>query len=289
MQRVGLPSLVWRLLEPPVAPTTPDTASAEPALPNWSVGQIITGQVLENLDGQVLVLIDGYRLRADWPGALQAPGMRVSLQVLGHKAGQWHLALITDEQTARPGATLLLLLEQLNWPLTYKNVERLARFFSGKPVMLEADEEISALASGELCPPNLDVWQQLFGYEPGLLAAAFFTWQPFTCGLFVGEQADKQGVNEQAGEPLSFVFVADLPRLGQVEVVGLGRWPEQAIVLVAQKETVMLLQKREQELIMLLRETGMQLTRLTLRATSKPLLNLLRSDMFAYRGVDRLM
>ena len=32
MQRVGLPSLVWRLLEPPVARTTPDTASAVPYL-----------------------------------------------------------------------------------------------------------------------------------------------------------------------------------------------------------------------------------------------------------------
>lgn len=294
MQRVDLPALVWRLSEPAATSAT-GAAPVVSALPNWHEGQMLVGQVVENLGGQVLVLIDGHRLRADWPGAPQVPGARVNLQVVGQAAGQWRLALLNHAQLgevsrgALHAASLLELLTQLRWPLTYSNVERLARLVRGQPAAAETGATASAAASSELCPPNLDVWQQLCGFEPGLLAAAFFTWQPFTCGLFVEEKGEEHQAKQSEVSPLSFLFVVDLPRLGQIEVVGRGRWPEQSIVFVAQKETVTLLQKREAELIALLAETGMELSSLVLRATTKPLLNLLQPEMVPYRGLDRLL
>lgn len=283
MQCIDLPALLWRLIDP-VAATAKDAAPAASGLPNWQVGQLLLGQVLENLDGQVLVLIDGHRLRADWPGVPQVAGAQVELKVIGQAAGQWRLALVTNDQFSEAStAALLAMLERMHWPLTYCNMERLARLFAGQSSAADAD----APASRELCPANLDVWQQLFGYEPGLLSAVFFTWQPFICGLFVDEDSTKKEPRCEEMPPLSFLFVADLPYLGQVEVMGRGRWPEQSIVFVARKETVMLLQKRETELVTLLTEAGMELRGLSLRASESPLLELLRPEMVPYRGLNR--
>lgn len=287
MQRIDLPAILWRLIAPAAA-TAKDAAPAASALPNWQVGQLLLGQVLENLDGQVLVLIDGHRLRADWPGAPQVPGAQVELKVVGQTAGQWRLALVNDKQFSEASrstlhaSSLLAMLERMQWPLTYRNVERLARLFAGQSSAADAD----ASASTELCPPNLEVWQQLFGCEPGLLSTVFFTWQPFVCGLFVEEDSTGKEPRYEEMPPLSFLIVVDLPHLGQVEVMGRGRWPEQTIVFVARKETVILLQKRETELVTLLAEAGIELCGLSLRASESPLLELLRPEMVPYRGLN---
>lgn len=289
MQRVDLPTLLWRLIDPS-ATITLDAAPVASRGPTWQAGQLLTGQVLDNLDGQVLVLIDGHRLRADWPGgAPQVPGARVQLQVIGQTAGQWRLAVLTGAKADGLDASqaLLAMLDSLDWPLTYSNAERLARFLAGHSQLVGTDQQVEASASDELCPPNIDIWQQLFGYEPGLLSAAFFTWHPFTCGLFVEEKGAGQKPNASDTEPLSFLFVADLPRLGQVEVMGRGRWPQQTIVFVARKETAQLLQKREAELIALLTSTGMELQNLTMRASESPLLKLLQPEMVSYRGLNQ--
>jgi hypothetical protein len=179
------------------------------------------------------------------------------------------------------------MLDRLNWPLTYSNAERLVHLLAGHSQLVGTDRQREMPASNELCPPNVEMWQQLFEYEPGPLVATFFTWQPFTCGLFVEEEPPRQELRSDAVEPMSFLFVADLPHLGQVEAMGRGHWPEQTIVFVARKETARLLQKRETELIALLTTTGMKLQGLTLRASESPLLNLLRPEMVAYRGLNR--
>lgn len=291
MQRIDLPALLWRLIDP-VTSTTTDGAGAPSGLPPWQVGQLLTGQVLENLDGQVLVLIDGHRLRAHWPGASPAPGAQVELQVVGQVRGQWHLALVKGSAGGAnvgpaPASSLLAMLDQLDWPLTYNNVERLARSFAGHSSLLATDGFATTAETGELCPPNLQVWQQLFGWEPGLLSAVFFTWQPFVCGLFVEEEGQGPVGEQEEMDPLSFLFVVDLPRLGQVEVLGRGRWPEQTIVFVARKETALLLQKKEAELIALLSGTGMELRGLVVRPSELPLVKLLRPEMVPYRGLNQ--
>ncbi len=291
MQPIDLPALIWRLIEPMT--TTTDGASAPSGLPSWQVGQLLSGQVLENMDGQVLVLVDGHRLRAHWPGALPSPGMQVELKVVGQVRGQWHLALV-DRGTAGggsvapgPGASLLAILELLDWPLTFSNVERLARSFAGQSSLLTLAASAPESETGELCPPNLQVWQQLLGWEPGLLSAVFFTWQPFICGLFVEEEGGQRKTAQEETEPLSFLFAVDLPRLGQVEVVGRGCWPEQTVVFVARQDTALLLQKREAELIALLQGTGMILRQLTVIPAEKPLTKLLRPELVPYRGLDQ--
>lgn len=291
MQRLDLPPLVWHLMDPVAATTANDAAPAAPGLPQWQVGQLLVGQVLENLDGQVLALIDGHRLRADWPGPQQVPGARVAFRVVGQAAGQWRLAVVADEQFSEVGSdgilsasSLLAILERLQWPLTYGNVKRLASLFAGQSSAAAADD---APASSELCPPNISVWQQLFGCEPGFLSTVFFTWQPFVCGLFVEEESAGRGAEYEEMAPVSFLFVVDLPHLGQVEVMGRGKWPEQTIVFVARKETVMFLQKKEAELVTLLTEAGMELCGLSLRASESPLLALLRPEMVPYRGLNR--
>lgn len=81
--------------------------------------------------------------------------------------------------------------------------------------------------------------------------------------------------------------MVDLPRLGQVEVLGRGRWPEQTIVFVARKETALLLQKKEAELIALLSGTGMELRGLVVRPSELPLVKLLRPEMVPYRGLNQ--
>ncbi len=108
MQRLDLPPLVWHLMDPVAATTANDAAPAAPGLPQWQVGQLLVGQVLENLDGQVLALIDGHRLRADWPGPQQVPGARVAFRVVGQAAGQWRLAVVADEQFSEVGSDGIL-------------------------------------------------------------------------------------------------------------------------------------------------------------------------------------
>ncbi|NLW17850.1 MAG: hypothetical protein GX033_09505 [Firmicutes bacterium] len=286
MGRIHWPTLLWRLSEPIATPAS-DAAPAASEGPNWQVGQLLTGQVLANSEGQVWVLIDGHRLLAHWPGGAPAPGAQVEFQVVGQVQGQWQLTPLGAEKGILPTETLLSILEQLDWPLTYSNVERLARFFAGQTSLIDTDGPTTPQESGELCPPNLSVWQQLFGWEPGLLSAVFFTWQPFVCGLFVEEEGARARQEAGEQEPLSFLLVVDLPRLGQIEVLGWGQWPEQAIDLVAGKEPTRLLQKREAELLAILATTGMRLRRLTLRVSQEPLLILLRPQMVPYRGLDQ--
>ena len=153
-------------------------------------------------------------------------------------------------------------------------------------LLIDTDGPTTPQESGELCPPNLSVWQQLFGWEPGLLSAVFFTWQPFVCGLFVeeeGARARQEGGNRN---PSVFAGSGSAP-VGADRVLGWGQWPSKRLIWWLGRRLPGCCRKREAELLAILATTGMRLRRLTLRVSQEPLLKLLRPQMVPYRGLDQ--
>lgn len=288
MQRIDSPQLLGSLLETSTAPAT-ITSISGPNLPAWTAGQLLTGQVLENLDGQVVILIDGLRLLAEWPENVPPAGRQVQLRVLGKAENRWQLARVLPSvaQVPESGAALLELLAQLDLRLSYQNVINLRHILHGRPTEIKPDAQSDAHV---LCPPNVEVWQQVLGLVPVPLAAVFFTWQPFVCGLFIAEDHGKQIAGDPADEEaFNFLLTLDLPHLGQIEVIGRGDWPEQSLFFLARQETALLLQKTEERLIALLAKNGLKLRNLTVRSSDEPLLLLVRPEMLPRYHVDRLV
>ena len=288
LRPVGLPAALWRLVMPDSLPAV--TRSADPASsgPDWQVGQELWGELLSAGEGEALLLIDGHELTAYWPRAEVEPGSKLLVRVLAKTGGQWFLEPVTDEgghaPRALPTATILTLLEQFGWDFNFSNVERLGQLLRGeKP----GQRTVGEVVEEEFCPPNLDTWQEIFGFDPGPLAVAFFAWDPLPAGLFVSEEGAR-GARETGDEaPLSFVFALDLPALGQIEVVARGHGLKQSLLFVARQETVAVLEKRREEIKTLVEACGVEVTGLRMVAGAKPLLQLVNRDLVPYRRLDR--
>ena len=292
--RVDWPDLLWRLVDDAPLVTAVPSAEVDVSGPDWAVGQLLQGQILASRDEQALLLVDGFQLWSVWPGEKPPVGQLLTLRVLGQTGGQWRLTRVQEEASSGTEMTLLALLEQLDWPLTYDHVQRLLDLLRGKRSWQSARAKMAGEGGAEpqeLCPPNRQVWQAAMGFEPHTLATAFFTWQPFPCGVLVEKKRREQEADDDEGQPdpgpFCLLLVLQLPKLGQIEVVWRGMGAEQAVVFVAQEETARLLQKKEKELALLLRQQGIEVHDLSIHASAQPLVQVLPAAAFSYQGVDR--
>lgn len=250
----------------------------------WIAGQLLEGQVLQAQGERLLLALADANIWVEWIQApAPPPGTRLQLKVLGREGGRWFLR--PQVESAIPeGERLLWLLEQLDLPLSYRNVKYLSDLLAGKTPGPIGER---ATAAQELCPLNEDVWQQLCGFLPVSLTAAFFTWRPFSLALLVEEDKGGQSPPEQEGQGLKFLLALAMPYLGRVDVVVLGPWGRLSIIVVAREEIVTLLEKRKKELYALLQEMGGAPRELSFRCGDRPLVNLPRGDMVPYRGLDQ--
>ncbi len=244
----------------------------------WLPGRLLMAKVVSE-GGEARLLIAGQEYQVAWSGeAKPAPGSDIALRVIGMSQGKWLLELVKDSAAA-PLISVLEVLERAGLPVTYRNLLSMHRRVSPEKLASPANNRQDDV----LCPWDKGLLRQAIGYE-AVLTPAMLTVEPFPLGLFAvrGEQEEAKSPDKQQ----AWLLALQLDTLGQVEVLGQGEWPRQAVTFIAREETVSLLKKKEAETKQLLSTAGIVLRQLAYRPAAKPIVQLIESDLLTVSGFD---
>lgn len=247
----------------------------------WTAGQRLQATVLPGEPGSSLVrlAIGESEIWANWPGAPPGVGEMLELRVVGQQQGVWQMEVL--RATEQPPIFLPQLLADLGLDLSFGNLQLLRGYLQGKV----SGDLGNTTDQAAICPLDEPAWQQLFGFVPNL-TPLLLAFQPFPCGLLVGERASGSDQSTAEPRPLCFVLAADLQRLGPVRVIGVGIWPKFDLAVQAGEDCLTWLQKTEKELRQVLASVGMEPGELEYQRAASPILQLPTEGDFFVKGLD---